>query len=337
MHNWDARDEVRAGKCTLDADWQSVQKTCEILKIDNLHRVNFQSSYWQRVFSPIVDGYASGRETPNPDILCNREIKFGDLFQWAMDVVKADALATGHYARIFNNQLRQSLDIGKDQTYFLSAVNASSWSRTIFPLGNVFKSQVKSELVKEANLHHLIGRKESMGICFVGKRDEFPLFIGQFIDDSVKSGPIVLLDSGQRLPESHKGLSFYTIGQSARIGGAGKRLYVAKKCPEENVLYVVDRQDHPVLYTPTIAVKNSHLVTKLHDYLHLRLYCSIRSNDKSGSRLLSVHKEGERIIINLEHPLYAPCSGQWAVFYAEDEHTKTRGKLCLGGAPISEM
>ncbi len=336
MHNWDARDELGTGHCTLDSDWESVQKTCKVLKIDKLHRVNFQSSYWQRVFDPIIEGYAGGKETPNPDILCNREIKFGDLFKWATDEVKADALATGHYARIFHDQLRQSHDLGKDQTYFLSAVNRKCWSKTVFPIGGILKSQVKENLVKEAKLNFLIGRKESMGICFVGKRDKFKSFLGQFISSKPdEPGPIINIDTNQYILEPHKGLSFYTLGQSARVGGAGRKLYVARKSHQDNTLYVVDRQDHSLLNRYSIVIKNDQsLLKSLKTLSPYPIFCSIRSSDKIGSLVTSVDEADGCFTINLRDPVYAPCPGQWAVFYAEDEQTHLNGRLCLGGSPI---
>ncbi len=336
MHNWDARDELGAAYCTLDADWESVQKTCEILKIEKLSRVNFQSSYWQRVFDPIIQGYSTSIETPNPDILCNREIKFGDLFRWAFEELKVDALATGHYARILNNHLRQSADISKDQTYFLAAVNQACWSQTIFPVGDVLKAQVKGSVVREAKLDHLIGRKESMGMCFVGKRDKFKTFLDQFISSCKNEpGPIVHFDSNRPLLEQHKGLSFYTLGQSARVGGVGKKLYVARKCSQDNTLYVVDRQDHPLLLSKLISIRfNQNLVNSLRKNSRFAIFCSVRSNEKFGSQVADIEESTEGIDVHLKHPVYAPCSGQWAVFYAEDELSKGHGRLCLGGSQI---
>ncbi len=157
MHNWDAR--IEGSDCTLDADWESVQKTCDVLGIEKVYKKNFQSSYWQRVFDPMIEGYTTGKLTPNPDILCNREIKFGELYRWFERETDADMLATGHYARIFDGSLRQSVDLSKDQTYFLAAVDREKWKRVLFPVGGLQKSVVKGELVREAGLKHLLGRK----------------------------------------------------------------------------------------------------------------------------------------------------------------------------------
>jgi tRNA (5-methylaminomethyl-2-thiouridylate)-methyltransferase len=331
MNNWDVRDEGFA--CTANEDFISIEKTCKVLGISKVHQVNYQRPYWQRVFMPLLDGYSTGTVTPNPDILCNREIKFGELFEWSMG--RADFLATGHYARILNGELRQARDIGKDQTYFLAAINRSCLSSTIFPVGNLMKSDIKSTLLAEASLNHLMDRKESMGICFIGKRKKFKKFISEFVPDSI-SGPMINLDSGLVYENHfHSGLASYTLGQKVAIGGVRNKLYVGKKDLDRNALLVVDRLDHPSLWSDKIYIKNCEKLTNsINGYSCL--YCSIRSVDKRGSKVRKIEKLPDRILVELEDRVFAPCEGQWAVFYAEDSHASTNdmGRICIGGSEI---
>lgn len=334
MNNWDARDE--GGKhCTLDQDLKSIDKSCKILGISRLYHLNYQSSYWQRVFSPVLEGYQSGTNTPNPDILCNREIKFGELFQWAVEEKCADYLATGHYARIHeNDQLRQACDLGKDQTYFLAAIDRNCLKRTMFPVGNLMKSTVKTELVREAGLKHLLDRKESMGLCFIGKRGRrFQEFLSNFVRKLPEPGQIIDLESGNPFEQQHSGLSNYTLGQNVSISGAKSRLYVAAKDPEKNRLLVVDNLKHPALWSNSLRVSSFEGWQGLSSE-KVNVYCVIRSVDKRGVRVKRVSVRSGSIEVELENPVFAPCPGQWAVFYAEDENSDVFGRICLGGSQI---
>lgn len=331
MNNWDSRAE-EGMHCTRNEDLESIEQTCKILSIEKLHHVNYQSSYWQRVFSPVLEGYQNGRITPNPDILCNREIKFGDLFKWVIENRQADFLATGHYARISDNQLMQARDLVKDQTYFLAAINRNCLNKTIFPVGNLFKAFVKSKLVYEANLNHLLDRKESMGVCFIGKRAKFQNFMSNFIPDS-QSGPILDLDTGKVLNQEHKGLSRYTLGQNVSISGAKSRLYVAGKDHEKNVLLIVNNLNHHALWKDTIIIKPS--VSDLILERFTNIYCSIRSVDKFGVKVKHITNTPDGTELKLEGSVFAPCPGQWAVLYGEDENFKDFGRVCLGGGPIN--
>lgn len=328
MNNWDAREE-EGNNCTIGEDLKSIEMTCKALEISKLHHVNYQSSYWQRVFSPVLSGYQNGDKTPNPDILCNREIKFGELYDWSRG--RADFLATGHYARITctgNGWLmRQAKDLGKDQTYFLAAINRSCLERTMFPVGNLLKSAVKGALAREAGLDHLFDRKESMGLCFIGKRGKFRDFMANFVPES-EPGAIIDFESGAEIAR-HQGLSNYTLGQNVAVSGAKSRLYLVKKDLHRNALLVVDSLLHPALWTRTF---------KLADFGGLGendlrpLFCCIRSVDKTGTRVRRVSRESDgNMEVELDDQVYAPCPGQWAVFYTEDGGT---GRICLGGGPI---
>ena len=342
MNNWDSKDEQK--KCTIDEDLKSIEMTCKRLEIERIHHLNFQSSYWQRVFSPLLKGYQSGSNTPNPDILCNREIKFGDLFDWTMDRGMADYFATGHYARISNNnrahQLRQAHDLGKDQTYFLAAINLTCLQRTLFPVGTLMKSTVKTDIVREAGLLHLINRKESMGLCFIGKRrrGKFGEFISNFVFEP-EPGRIVDFDTGKVLVEvTHKGLPNYTIGQNVSLSGAKSKMYAVSKNQKDNILLVVNDRHHEALWSDTLKVEMGQLnsLNNVADFTS-EIYCTIRSVDKCGvkvKRISKNHSGSGYLEIELEKPVFAPCPGQWAVFYSEDEFSSSSGRICLGGGQI---
>ena len=325
MNNWDARAED--GKnCTLADDLKSIEQTCKVLEINKLHHVNYQSSYWQRVFSPVLRGYESGEMTPNPDILCNREIKFGELYKWAMG--RADYLATGHYARIDGSVMRQARDLGKDQTYFLAAIDRKCLEKTIFPVGHLLKAAIKEKIVRESGLSHLVDRKESMGLCFIGKRGKFRDFMANFVADS-EPGPIFKYESAIEIAK-HRGLSNYTIGQNVSVSGAKSRLYLVRKDVERNALIVVDDQMHPSLWTKTLKVASLPELPE-----GQIISCSIRSVDKAGTRVKRVDRSLSGCVeIELADEVYAPCPGQWAVFYAEDGESGECGRICLGGGPL---
>lgn len=341
MNNWDARNESGMN-CTIDEDLKSVEKTCKKLEVYKIHRVNYQSSYWQRVFSPVLTGYQSGSCTPNPDILCNKEIKFGDLYEWAVEGSgKADYLATGHYARITEEvelrlRLRQARDLGKDQTYFLAAIDRNCLKRTLFPVGNLIKSDLKTKIVKQAGLDHLVDRKESMGLCFIGKRGRFQNFMSDFVPQS-HPGPIIDLETGKQFEQLHKGLSSYTLGQNASLSGVKTRIYVAAKDLSKNALLVVDSLDHPALWTKSLKISKFSNFKDIKRSNVSNMACSIRSVDKTGVKIKNISEEPDHLIVELEEAIFAPCPGQWAVFYAEDEESKVFGRICLGGGPILSL
>lgn len=334
MNNWDAREETTGRNCTIGADMESVERTCKVLGIERIHQLNYQSSYWQRVFSPIIEGYQSGAMTPNPDILCNREIKFGEFYNWAIEGKgNSDCIALGHYARIHaESELRQAKDLGKDQTYFLAAIKRSCLKRTIFPVGNLIKKTLKTDLVRESNLLHLLDRKESMGLCFVGKRNKFHKFMEPFVELS-GPGKIFNFQTGKELTGiEHKGLSNYTIGQNVSISGTKSKLYAVKKCLKTNSLFVVDSINDPALWTDVLRISKLNFI--LFEGNDSMIYCSIRSVDKVGVQVVSVIDEGENDLIKLKEKVFAPCPGQWAVFYLKDEKSSNLGRKCLGGSQI---
>uniref|UniRef100_A0A8C9K0E2 Mitochondrial tRNA-specific 2-thiouridylase 1 n=2 Tax=Panthera tigris altaica TaxID=74533 RepID=A0A8C9K0E2_PANTA len=259
MKNWDSLDEH--GVCTADRDCEDAYRVCQILDIP-FHQVSYVKEYWNDVFSDFLSEYEKGR-TPNPDIVCNKHIKFSCFFHYAVDNLGADAVATGHYARtsledeevfqqkhikrpegLFRNRfevrnavkLLQAADSFKDQTFFLSQVSQDALRRTLFPLGGLTKHFVK-KIAAENRLHHVLQKKESMGICFVGKRN-FENFILQYLQP--RPGKFISIEDN-RVLGTHKGWFLYTLGQRARIGGLREPWYVVEKDGTKGDVFVVSR------------------------------------------------------------------------------------------------
>ncbi|GAB1518029.1 hypothetical protein RhiTH_001087 [Rhizoctonia solani] len=242
MRNWDTRDETGSDVgCEWEKDWEDVKRVCQHIGIP-YELKDFSRQYWTRVFTPALDAWANGR-TPNPDVFCNREIKFGALFESVIPPNDENTwLATGHYARIVyyhgRPRLMRSDDPNKDQTYYLSSVRESKLKRTLFPLSDLTKPRIRA-LAQEMRLP-TAERGESMGLCFV-----------EYIPPS--SGPILLYPSMKQVGE-HKGLHTLTIGQNARIPGQPKKLFVAKKTAE--AILVVDDVNHPALMCQSVTLAN---------------------------------------------------------------------------------
>ncbi|KAF8698582.1 tRNA methyl transferase, partial [Rhizoctonia solani] len=243
MRNWDTRDETGSDVgCEWEKDWEDVKRVCQHIGIP-YELKDFSRQYWTRVFTPALDAWANGR-TPNPDVFCNREIKFGALFESIIPPNDENTwLATGHYARIVyyhgRPRLMRSDDPNKDQTYYLSSVRENKLKRTLFPLSDLTKPVIRA-LAQEMRLP-TAERGESMGLCFVA----------EYIPPS--SGPILLYPSMKQVGE-HKGLHTLTIGQNARIPGQPKKLFVAKKTAE--AILVVDDVNHPALMCQSVTLAN---------------------------------------------------------------------------------
>lgn len=235
MHNWDAR--IESGEhCTVEADFDSAQRVARSLQIP-LHRLSFVRPYWQDVFEQALRQYAQGL-TPNPDMACNREIKFGRLLRWSRDHGFSH-LATGHYARIVSHEgqlwIGQAAALAKDQSYFLADVDRAHLSSVLFPLGELDSKQHVRNLAQQQGWHFLLARPESMGICFVGQRRRFAAFLQEFLVPT--PGEIVAIDGGHVLGR-HAGVEAYTIGQHLGIGGMPARLFVVGKCLKSGTLLV---------------------------------------------------------------------------------------------------
>jgi tRNA-specific 2-thiouridylase len=326
MTNWTDED----GYCQAADDFQAARAVCTQLAIP-LHRVDFSRQYREEVFSRFLEGYAAGR-TPNPDVLCNRQIKFGVFLDHARRL-GAKRIATGHYARLdhgTNVRLLMAADHEKDQTYFLHAVPAEALAHTLFPLGEFNKAEVRA-LANDAGLPNH-DRPDSTGICFVGERP-FRGFLGRHLPQN--PGPVLAVDGSEI--GRHSGLAFYTLGQRAGLGlggmggSASKPWYVAGKDPQRNALIVVQGRTHPVLHARQIDTEMPVWIGNSPAALHTGegLRCRARIRHRHTPAECHVHaRRNGSLSVFFAAAQWAPTPGQYVVFYAEE--------MCLGGAVISK-
>lgn len=311
MKNWEEGEE-----CPAFFDYQDVVAVSGQLEIPH-YAVNFSKEYQERVFAHVVREYAAGH-TPNPDILCNREIKFKVFLEKAWEI-GADFLATGHYARIEEGRLLRGCDSNKDQSYFLYTLKDEQLRKILFPVGALPKSEVR-RLASRANLA-VAHKKDSTGICFIGKRD-FKEFISRYIPRS--QGPIETLD-GKVIGE-HDGIAYYTIGQrkGLNIGGQGDAWFIVAKDRQRNALIAVQGETHPALFAPSLIATD---ITWVSHPPTLPLHCTakIRYRSPDAPCTLSPHPSG--LLVHFASPQKAITSRQSIVFYD--------GPTCLGGALIS--
>lgn len=323
MTNWDDAD----GYCTAADDLQDARRVCEQLEIP-LHHVNFAREYRDRVFSYFLDEYRAGR-TPNPDVLCNREIKFGAFRQYARRL-GGQWLATGHYARIARVDgevaLMKAMDRSKDQSYFLHQVPSGALAETLFPLGELTKPEVRS-LARDHGLVNS-GKKDSTGICFIGERP-FREFLSAYLP--AKPGDIVTTD-GDVLGQHH-GLMFYTYGQRQGLGIGGRSdrgdaaWYVAGKDLERNRLLVVQGGDHALLYSDAIDVEQLHWLASRRAPGTPPRNCAVKIRYRQSDQRCRIDDAGDgRLRVTFAEPQRAVAPGQYAVFYDGDR--------CLGGGVI---
>lgn len=323
MLNWEETDAN--GACSADADYADVQRVCSALEIP-YYSVNFSKQYQQRVFSYFLAEYAAGR-TPNPDVLCNREIKFGPFREYALSM-GADFVATGHYCGIEHTAdgrhlLLKAKDANKDQTYFLNQVRENQLANVLFPLADMPKSEVRK--IAEENGLATAEKKDSTGICFIGERN-FRKFLQTYLP--AQPGEIITLD-GERVGE-HVGLMYYTIGQRRGLDLGGKRgeegrWFVVKKDLKNNVLYVSHGDESP-LYSKACEVSGLNWI----GYMPERtLECTAKFRYRQSEQRVKVTLDGERAFVEFAEPQRAVTEGQYAVFY---DSTK-----CLGGGVIERV
>lgn len=259
MKNWDSNinsdpEGITDGICPQEQDFIDAKKVCDHLGIP-LYRVDFIKEYWDSVFAYFLDELKKGR-TPNPDIMCNKYIKF-DAFKKEAKRLGADLIATGHYARIEGNKVLRGVDNNKDQTYFLSQVKSEEFKDVLFPVGNLTKEEVR-HIAREAKLP-VAEKKDSTGICFIGER-HYQKFIGNYLKG--KSGDIIDIDTGNIIGK-HNGLMNYTIGQRRNVGinGHEKRHYVCGKDVEKNILYVAFGDDNKYLITTEAIIEDMNYIS----------------------------------------------------------------------------
>ncbi len=327
MKNWEHDD--KPGYCAAAFDLADAQAVCDQLQIP-LHSVNFSEEYWNHVFQHMLSEYEQAR-TPNPDVLCNKEIKFHAFLNHAL-ALGADYIATGHYARVDvkdgHARLYKAKDREKDQTYFLNAVNASALLKTRFPLGDYLKTEVR-ELAKQAGLvTH--AKKDSTGICFIGEK-RFKSFLNEFM--LAKPGEI-RSTTGERLAQ-HDGLMFYTLGQrqGLNIGGTREGLdapwYVVDKDIPNNTLLVAQGSQHPMLYAQGLLCGPIHWITPAADECYpLTCFSKTRYRQTEQACVISP-ADAEQHVVMFSSPQRAVTPGQYIVFYDKNE--------CLGGAVIEHI
>ncbi|WP_281351672.1 tRNA 2-thiouridine(34) synthase MnmA [Alkalicoccus luteus] len=322
MKNWDDSDE--SGFCSATEDYEDVAAVADQLGIP-YYTVNFEKEYWDNVFSYFLDEYKAGR-TPNPDVMCNKEIKFKAFLDHAM-ALGADYVATGHYARktVENGEVKllKGVDSNKDQTYFLNALSQEQLSRVMFPLGNLPKPEVR-DIAKKAELA-TAAKKDSTGICFIGERN-FKEFLMQFLP--AKSGTMETLEG--EVKGTHEGLMYYTLGQrqGLGIGGAGEPWFVVDKDLERNVLIVGQGYHHPLLYSEALKAESVNWISGAAPSESFSCTAKFRYRQEDKPVTVTVNEDGSADVTFAE-PERAVTPGQYVVFYD--------GDVCLGGGTIDQV
>jgi tRNA-specific 2-thiouridylase len=322
MNNWDEKDDT--GVCTAERDWADVRRVCDQIGIP-YYAVNFQREYMDRVFSHFLEEYRRGR-TPNPDVLCNREIKFSALKDFAQKL-GAEKLATGHFARTDaaegRARLLLSADPDKDQTYFLYMLSQPQLKMARFPVGDMTKAEVRA-VAREAGLR-TSEKKDSTGVCFIGERN-FRAFLKTYLP----AQPGEIRDVDGRVVGRHEGLMYYTPGQrrGLGIGGEGGRWYVVDKDLARNVLVVDQRADSPRLYSAESRLEAATWIAGAPPVSPGQWLC-VRARLRhrqalQGARILV---DGGDVLVRFDRPQRAVTPGQSTVFYRADE--------CLGGGIVT--
>ncbi len=319
MKNWEEDNDD--GVCQSTEDYEDVIRVCKQLDIP-YYSVNFVKEYWERVFSRSLEDFRAGL-TPNPDVLCNREIKF-DLFLKKALELGADFLATGHYCRNVDVEgtpcLAKGVDGNKDQSYFLYTIKSAILEKVLFPLGDMPKSEVR-RIAKEHGLA-TAEKKDSTGICFVGKRD-FKPFLSKYIPNT--QGNFETLAG--KIVGSHDGYPFYTIGQrrGLDIGGAGDAWFVVGKDPQRNVVFVEQGSTHPALLSSTLTAKAPSWV---HKPPSAPFRCTAKTRYRQSDLPCTIDTlDDNTVTVTFDSPQKAITPGQAIVFYSD--------ALCLGGATIT--
>lgn len=323
MKNWEGDDTE--DYCAAETDLRDARAVCDTIGID-LQGVNFADQYWERVFQYFLSEYSVGR-TPNPDVLCNKEIKFRAFLDYAI-AQGADYIATGHYAQVGKDQdqyyLLRGADTDKDQSYFLYTLKQSQLAHSIFPVGGLPKPQVRAL----AEQHQLItyNKKDSTGICFIGERD-FKAFLQRYLP--AQPGRICTTD-GNIIGE-HDGLMYYTRGQrqGLHIGGlagySDAPWYAADKLLHDNRLVAVQGHEHPLLYSQWLEAEQLEWVADVAP--SLPLHCTAKTRYRQRDEACAVESlTTERVRVSFASPQWAVTPGQSVVFY--------QNEICLGGGII---
>lgn len=319
MNNWE--EDNGDGVCTSENDWADVRESCDVIGIP-YYAVNFTKEYYDRVFRHFIDEFARGR-TPNPDVLCNREIKFKAFLDFSRQL-GAEKIATGHFASAEGGRLFKGRDPGKEQSYFLYMLKSDQLKHAIFPVGGMLKREVRS-LAASMNLP-VNDKKDSTGICFIGERN-----FKSFLKDYLPAQPgIIRSAEGETLGE-HQGLMYYTLGQRKGLGiggrGDGRSYFVVAKDLVRKELIVGQGEDHPLLYSHRAQIEDltwvNHPPCPQDDEIDLMAKFRYRQPDQK----VKLRWHGNEARLTFDRPQRAVTPGQSAVLYMGDE--------CLGGGIVS--
>lgn len=326
MKNWE--DTYEVGYCSNNQDWEDAYEVCQTLNIP-LHSVNFSSQYWDRVFDTFLKEYRQGR-TPNPDILCNREIKFKAFLDYALCHLGADYIATGHYARLLTidgtPHLLKGKDAAKDQSYFLYTLSKTQLRRTLFPVGDLLKHQVRALAAENNLVTH--DKKDSTGICFIGER-KFREFLNRYLP----AQPGKMLTPMGDYQGDHMGLMFYTLGQRYGLGiggqskNSGEPWYVVDKKLEDNVLVVAQGNHNPLLYHHRLRASELHWIHSNPPKTPFHCWAKSRYRQSEQACVIDAFDTTTNTCqVTFAQPQRALTPGQSVVFYVDEE--------CLGGGII---
>lgn len=327
MRNWEKSSEDEY--CDVEKDIEDAQWVCKKLQIP-FYEVDFTKDYWVHVFENTMKEYQAGF-TPNPDIMCNASIKFDRFFNHCVNELDFDAIAMGHYVRSsFGSYLENYVedrpakllmgrDGTKDQSFFLSRIAQRALQRTMFPVGEFTKSEVK-EIAHEEQLHRVLEKKESMGLCFIGKRN-FQSFMSQYVAD--KPGRFIDVDTGDVVGK-HKGVHLWTIGQRARVSGSPVLYFVVHKDAPSGDIFVCIGQDHPALFSRSLVLSDDQwMIEKPGDLIE----CEFRIFHRRPLKKCHVITlPSGKLLLEVDEPIHVAAPGQFAVFYKDEE--------CLGSAKI---
>ena len=326
MRNWDSlvnndisgNPNLNNNICPQEQDYNDALEVCKKLNIP-LHRVDFVKEYWDYVFKYFLDELEKGR-TPNPDLMCNKYIKF-DLFKKEAEKLGADYVATGHYARIIGNRLCRAVDLNKDQTYFLAQVSEEHLKNVLFPIGDLVKPEVR-KIADDLNLV-TAKKKDSTGICFIGERN-YQKFISNYLKPN--PGDIIDIDT-MKVIGTHSGLMNYTIGQRRNVGisGNSEKHFVVGKDVKKNILYVAFGEDSKYLYSDSCVVDN---VNYLCQTRHTFCTAKFRYRGEDHEVILE-YLDNNEILVKYPSKVKAVTPGQACVFYL--------GEQCLGSGIIKTV
>lgn len=320
MKNWDDTDEN--GVCTATKDYEDVMKVCNQIGIP-YYTVNFEERYWEKVFTYFLDEYKSGR-TPNPDVMCNKEIKFKAFLDYALSI-GAEYVATGHYARIEEidgeRTLLRGIDSNKDQTYFLHQIEPKVLEKVMFPLGGYDKKDVRK--IAEANELATASKKDSTGICFIGEKN-FKSFLSEYLP----AQPGVMQTMSGEAKGKHDGLMYYTIGQrhGLGIGGEGEPWFVVGKNLNDNILYVEQGDQNHYLYSDRLTASDVNWLRSMPE----SFTCTAKFRYRQKDTPVTVTVIGNNNVqVDFWQQERAVTPGQSVVFY--------QGDVCIGGGTIEEI